>query len=479
MRIQSLLLNNIILNSKENSFREGNVLEGKIIELLGKVAIMDIKDHGIIEANLETDADINLNEELLFLVKPSEDNKVNLKPLVQEKNILYKSDGKTEEDSIMKLLKDLNIKETKESTEIVKNLMKYNIPITEKNLNHCIKTLEKLYQLLDLKEDEKVILLNPKEESVDTTGSIKNIDIKSLLVTDKNEHIRHEDISQQVKDILKGQPESSIENENRLNIPKEIKGNIEKENIVNTKDLGSTSEDIKIITFLLKNDIKASLNNIKNLREFNKDPIEFSKDFKEIDNILDKLKAQESTKGIVTSHEENSVKNIDLNRDERVSELKKIINDPSNNMDKELKEDLNKLESKIDFLKEINKDLSFVFFPIKYEKKLLDGIITLIKEDKRKKTHNNKINVFINLQTHNLGNIKVACELLRENLFIKINVRGKDLELFKSAEKHLIEKIKLIGYGLDRIEFIVDNSMGILDSIAPNPNPTYILDLKV
>ncbi|MGJ0846810.1 hypothetical protein ACR77J_08975, partial [Tissierella praeacuta] len=126
-----------------------------------------------------------------------------------------------------------------------------------------------------------------------------------------------------------------------------------------------------------------------------------------------------------------------------------------------------------------NTNLSFVFFPIKHMEKELDGVLTLIKEDRKKKNYNGKTNIYINVETYNLGNIKVSCQLSSNVLQIKMNIRNEDLELFKSTEKQLIEKISLIGYSLDRIDFILDNSIRIIDTIVSNPNPIYILDLKV
>ncbi|OZV12891.1 hypothetical protein CIW83_06660 [Tissierella sp. P1] len=60
-----------------------------------------------------------------------------------------------------------------------------------------------------------------------------------------------------------------------------------------------------------------------------------------------------------------------------------------------------------------------------------------------------------------------------------MNIKSEDLELFKSTEKQLVEKISLIGYSLDKIDFVLDNDIQIIDTMVSNPNPIYILDLKV
>ena len=148
-------------------------------------------------------------------------------------------------------------------------------------------------------------------------------------------------------------------------------------------------------------------------------------------------------------------------------------------MNTNAKKEINRLENKIDFLKEMDKDLSFLFLPINYGEKELDGVLTLLKENKNKKIINDTINIFINLDTNNLGNIKISCLAKQETLSIKINIKESDLKLFKLAEQTLIDRIGLTGYEVSKIEFIVDEDLNVLDTMTTNPNPNYFLDIKV
>lgn len=483
MKIENLLLNNFILNNKEEIFNEGHTFKAKILELLENQIQIEIDGRGIIQATLETSIKMKVGDEVTFFVKSKENDEITLRPVIKEKlPEVQISNNSKENNPIVNLLKSINIKETRLSIGLAENLMKYNAPITEQNLTNGIKTLEKLFHLYNLKDEEKVILINQPtinidlvsnetqlfEETFNTTKDsiinnesliqentleIENLalkeDLKTLLVISKNDSFQGNDITKLVKDFLG--------NENNYDFEDEY---------------------IKIISFFLKNGIKPSLNNIRNLREFNKNPIEFAKDLQLIDKILSKYEISERSKVIYDKNEIDGTKNIITNKYEKLVELQKIFRSLSNIEDLKSTEDIKNLNNKIDFLREMNKDISFVFFPVNHKEKDLNGIFTLIKENKKKNTYNDKTNIYINVETHNLGNVKVSCQLISKSLTVKMNIKDEDLVLFKSAEKQLIEKISLIGYSLDKIEFVIDDNIQIIDSMVSNPNPTYILDVK-
>lgn len=477
MRIENLLLNNFILNNKEDILSEGYTFKGKVLELIDDLIFIEIDGKRTIQAKLETDMKMNIDDEVSFLVKSVDDNEIVLKPIIKEK--LQLSIPK-ENNPISNLLKNMNIKENKISMKLVENLMRYNAPITEENITDGIKTLEKLFQLSNLTNEDKVVLINnssPMKKDL-ILEKIENIQEKTPIKIDSNpnreliteENIVEDNTSPDKVDIKSLLVISKADDKEHENIAPLI------EEFVVNGDNVDFEEDIKIISFFLKHNIKPSLNNIKNLRELNENPIEFVKDLKLIDKRINK-DSPKSINGIQL--ENNETKYIISDKDTKILELQKNISNFENTKDLKLAEDVKNFTNKIDFLKDMNKNLSFVFFPIKHMEKELDGVLTLIKEDRKKKNYNGKTNIYINVETYNLGNIKVSCQLSSNVLQIKMNIRNEDLELFKSTEKQLIEKISLIGYSLDRIDFILDNSIRIIDTIVSNPNPIYILDLKV
>lgn len=475
LRIENLLLNNANDDNKEYIFKEGSVLKGQILDVLEEFILIDIKGHGVLKVTLEGELKALKGDEVSFLVKSHINNEIQIKQLMNEeplKNHLTTDIYK--DNSISKLLKNFNIKESKISIALMENLMKYNAPINEQNLTDGIKSLEKLIQLLNLSEDDKVVLIsgsitekeftkenrleisNPKgQETIIKESRTKElilpdkINIKNLLITNADHYPEKEDLSTLVKEFLG--TGINIENED---------------------------EFIKMLSFFIKNDIKPSLNNIKNLKELNQDPIEFSKDFEKIDVFLSKLKNNDNIEKLkdFDFNIDFTKKNI-LKNSVQVEELKKVLEESGNKIN--LKEDIKNLENKIDFLKEMNKDLSFLFLPMNFGKKELNGVLTLLKENKKKRSGNNKTNVLINLSTSNLGNIRISCQAISTSLSVKINIKKEDIELFKSMEEQLIRKVSLIGYSINKIEFIIDEDIQIMDAIASNPNPTYFLDIKV
>lgn len=487
LKIENLLLNNIILNNKEEIFKEGSTFIGKIIELLDQKVLIDVKGHGTFQATMETDSKLILGDEISFLVKSSNDNKIELKPLIVDDIQL---NNIKESSSISKLLYSFNIKETKVSIGLAENLMKYNAPITEQNLVEGIKNLEKVIQLISMNDEEKVISINSSvnnsttDESneqlipiadVETKESFKteNNNSKDITFADKESFVDKESFidKEDIKYLLVVNKNDYPDKKDFSIIVKEFLGN---ENNVNAED-----EYVKLISFLIKHNIKPSLNNIKNIREFNNDPIEFAEDFKQINTLISKLEHDKTTKSLLDNGADISSKETISNRESKLNELQKLIQNFDSKTNLQSKEELRNLENKIEFLRDLNKDLSFVFLPINYGKDNLDGILTLLKEKKNKKTMNDKINVFINVNTNNLGNIKVSCQLTGNSLNVKINIKDEDLKLFQSKEKHLIEKILSIGYILNKVEYVINNDIQIIDNIVSNPNPTYILDLKV
>lgn len=482
LRIENLLLNNANNDNKGYIFKEGSVLKGQILDILEEFILIDIKGHGVLKATLEGELKALKGDEVSFLVKTHINNEIQIKQLMNEEPLKnHLTTDVYKDNSISKLLKNFNIKETKISIALMENLMKYNAPINEQSLTDGIKSLEKLLQLLNLSEDDKVVLIsgpitekenistekeftkenrlefsNPKGQEIIIKESLTKdlilpdkINIKNLLITNADHYPEKEDLSTLVKEFLG--TGINIENED---------------------------EFIKMLSFFIKNDIKPSLNNIKNLKELNQDPIEFSKDFEKIDVFLSKFKNNDNI-GKLKDFDFNidfTKKNI-LKNSIQVEELKNVLEESGNKIN--LKEDIKNLENKIDFLKEMNKDLSFLFLPMNFGKKELNGVLTLLKENKKKRSGNNKTNILINLNTSNLGNIKISCQAISTSISVKINIKKEDIELFKSMEEQLIQKVSLIGYSINKIEFIIDEDIRIMDAIASNPNPTYFLDIKV
>ena len=482
LRIENLLLNNINLNNSDNFFKEGSFFKGEILEIFEEFVLIDIPGKGIIKATVDSEVNLTSGNELNFIVKSAKDDKIEIKPFINEE--LSKNTLPCKVDSsISKILEELNIPEDELSIDLVENLMKYNVPVNKKNILEGIKILEKLIELTSLESEDKVVVFENKnldenkntikgeliykkdlglpkkplvQNIIDDYKEPEKINIKNLLVVDKNSYPEKEDLTNLIREFLG--TETKIEN-------KEIN---------------------KIFSFFSKHDIEPSLNNIKNIREFINNPIKFSKEL-----IQSSMLLKEEIEGKEEKMNFNKIRNFSFNQElkkDDIEDIKKDLKllekiedktDSKSVLGPNIKKEINDLENKIDFLKEMDEDLTFLFLPITYGQQELDGVLTLLKDNKNKKSTEDKINIFINLDTNNLGNIKISCIAKQENLSVKMNIQKSDLKLFQSAEEGLIDRIKALGYITDKIEFIADDDLNLMDTIATNPNPNYFLDIKV
>lgn len=455
LRIENTFLYNLILNNKDDSFKEGSVFRGKVVELFEETALIRIDDIGIIEAKLEKGIKLLESENTFFEVKSIGAEGILLKPLSKEEINLNRQSN-VENNPIERIFRDLNIEINSETIELAENLMKHNIPLNNENLITTLKTLEKLGELINLDNGKRVLLADlpnidlPKEsEFFQDDYLVKNLDIKYLLTSDETGITPERDVTSSTKEILKDV----------------------------TIDL--KNDAIKILSFFLKNGVKPSLNNIINMKELDENPAKFFGGLKEIYSKVKSQKVIGKDNKFIKSFDDTRFQNMVAFRKENIVQMYKavenVVKDKHTGFDKEL----NIFTDKLNLLKEFDNNINFVFYPLFLEQdKSLDDLITLIKEGKQGKHKNNKLNIFINLNTKNLGQINTHVVAQRKSLDIKMYINEEDLDLFKSSEKKVIENVHLIGYSVKGIKYIFNENFSLIHHLENNPNPSYILDLK-
>lgn len=480
----SLKINNYFVNNSNlidsSFFKQGAIFKGKILHIFMDEILMEVKEYGSLKATLDSDIQINIDDEISFLVKSSKGQAIEIKPLLlndQEGSSIL--DDNIKNNILKKVLdnlnnKNLNIKDNKLTIDLTKSLMENNIHLSEENLTTSIKLLDKLVELSYLDEDSKVIFVEGKDSTKNDSNYKDTINVtpsksreenilipkalspykahvKHLLITDKATYPEKEDLSLIVKDYLHGEDNVKLE------------------------------ELPKIITFMMKNNIEPSLNNIQNIRQLNKNPGAFLKDFafkKQvfIDFIKNNIgKKDFSNKLKLLQEDLDNRQELDIGS---FSKLEKIIKEIESFKIQNIDEEIVLFKDKIDFIKELNKDLSFMFLPITNELDDLEGIVSFLKR-KNKKSKNNKINVFINLNTMALGDVKISCQLNINTINIKMKIDKSDFNLFKSQENILIKTIETIGYNVNKLEYVFEDELNLIDQIAISENPNYFLDIKV
>lgn len=284
--INILYMDNLPIDSKLNFLKEGTILEGEILEIEEQEALIYIEGFGKIKANIQIELNEFMGKEISFLVKSKTQNEIHLKPIL---NLVEKANDlktiQTKDAYLIEILNEYRIEEDTVSVEYLNNLMKYNVPVNEKNIVSGLKILNKLEQLMDIKEDTYTII------NLEEGSEIQKADIRNLLVFPKNREDENKgNLNQLVKNEL-GESKEIMENidTDKTNIALKFEEN-EKQNksfffIEDLKTKINTniereidSNIIKTIALFVKYDIKASINNIRYFLELNQNSDIFLKD---------------------------------------------------------------------------------------------------------------------------------------------------------------------------------------------------------
>ena len=449
-----------IINSKEffikeneKLLQEGDLIEGEILDVEDNLLLVHIKDLGIIKAKSEKPLYRYEGKTLSFIIKESLPNKIYLKPILE--NIVQKvpsSYPKNKEEYLINILKEFNIKPSALSIDFLENLIGFNLPINKENLVNGIGILDKLVQLLEVQEDEIIILANSKDEFI----TAEKEDIRNLLIVKENE---------------------------KINIPEILKENVnfELKEWMNNFPINKIDKELlNTVIFFIKYNIKPTLNNIKYFTELKEDSILFSKDFEILKEIMNNKFTNFVKKIMINSGDTKSL--IEENHSKYKDILNRILDylKDNSNVNKDIKKDIGELVNKIEFLREMNKELVFVYIPLNLDENIHDTAITLLKKRKKKSGYKDNINMFINLNTENLGNVKIYC--LVSNTYIEIKFSGinkEDIDLFKSRENELRVLVEASGYQIGAIEYLPNSNQNILDSLIVNRQAIYNLDVQV
>lgn len=455
MKIEDFIyFKEFFVKEKKEFFQEGNLIEGEILEVEDQVVLIHIKDYGTIKAKSEKLLNHHKGKILSFIIKESSPDKIQLKPILNSVNLTKTSVPSPDRDEYLNnILKEFNIRPSPISIKFLDNLIKFNLPINKENLVYGIGVLDKFDQIINVQEDEVIVLPNLKEEVV----NIKKEDIRNFLIIKGNEN-----------------PNNQADLHDNINIEMKELGKSFSMDKIGT-DL------LKIITVFIKYNIKPSLNNIKYFLELNENSTLFSKDFEILKNIIDK-KFTKQLKRIMINNGgfKNSTPKTHPRYDEILNRTLEYLKDYSSNTNKDFKKTIEELIDKIEFLKEMNNELIFVYLPLNLDEKIQDTFITLLNKRKKESGYGNKINIFINLNTKKLGNIKIHCSISNSNMDIRFSgIKEEYISLFKSNEYELKDLVETTGYKIKTIEYLSKKDYTILDSLVVNRKTIYNLDMQV
>ncbi len=514
MNIKNISFKNIQFDKVSNpkNVKQGKIIKAKILDVSSKFITLDLGKGNILKGKLDGDFIFEENSLVSFLVKESNDSNIILTP-IDNSNSSDKANNK-----IQNILYKMNLKASKENIKIIKSLIKYKMPITKNNINHIKNAFKKITSIVNIKEDELLYTINNKNTSINEVSIDKILKHKltNLGSTNNNKNVKienHKHIQQKLlsndnatnndgktsdssKTIFSNKTTNTVNNTNykELNITDDVMKKLNNtKNIIKTIDsiVGKNKFDMSFIdkiSFLVKNDIKISINNIKFLNEILEDKKFFKSTFKELSSEIKdsdlKFKFEQKINDFIkevsikfNSDDKNKLKNYYKKVKQFIEEMEEQIQDKQINSDKFI-EKAKTLKSKVDFMNKLNNNMTFVYIPLMDKKEISEKLYFLNKNKKKNNSKNMKI--FISLNTINMKKVEVLCELYNEKLKINFNLENESLvDLFKNNIKSL--KNQIINNGFEKVSFnySVKDDVDILNLISEEEQSNYILDVRV
>ncbi|OPJ55639.1 flagellar hook-length control protein FliK [Alkalithermobacter paradoxus] len=307
--------------------------------------------------------------------------------------------------SLNKLINDLNVPNTKENEEIIKQMIKENITVNKENFKTIKENLSS-FKALSKFSNEEIKLLN---ESID---DIENKEVRQVL-----------------REIYI--------NKNGKNI----------ENILS--DLKSINLEEKDLIFLFKNNLKLNYQNIKTLDDFLKKGENLEKTLDKLYQIVSNSK--ETSKCEIKAIIKNIIKDLSYSKEINLNEIKNNLELLAKKINiKERiysdKEELSQINDRLNFLNTLSNESMYFQIPFQYNGYKNLAEITL--SSKKSKTSKNKkeISIFISLNTHNLGKVESLLGYCDNRLNITFSSENeKIINMFKKNESKLINNINSIG----------------------------------
>lgn len=236
----------------------------------------------------------------------------------------------------------------------------------------------------------------------------------------------------------------------------------------------------KVVAFFIKHNIKPTFNNIVYFIELNTDLELFSKDYEILKDFINKEFTNYFKNIIISSEASQSI--IEKSKAiyfYHIKQILKFAKDEKHKSGKEIYSTIRRFEEKLELIKELNNNLTFIFLPIDLRKDI-NSIIALVKKKRHKYDYQDAINVFINLKTKNLGKVEISINVINTDMNIVFsNLNEEDRKYFITKEEDLKSVLKYMGYNVTSVKYVDKKALNILDTLAVNPNPLYCLDIRV
>lgn len=514
-------------NSKEvietlKNMMEGDILSGLVTDINNDNITLRLNNGQQLLARLAQNQLVQIGQNMTFLLENNITDTIILKPLMsdgQQAYMINKALGtagypSTEENvNLIKELINMNMPvDTDTISEMMKNtvhfpeadintianLMKLEIPVTSDNiaqfeayksyehsimgeLNNIGQDISSMVaELINSSEyDKGISILDSTINTLYQTGSGKTAQNSEQIYNSSDGVVKlsdNQDNAQKAAGVDSQQLNSYMDKDSLGRLVSKISDTFgsNAQNIINAIKDGnlSTKELLMNINELLKNshsegDAAGLINS------------------KEYGALLKQITAETMMLTPAAVAEENSIKNF-------YKRLKSSIDNITDNLQKSaqgssLAKDMSQIKSNIDFMNDLNKNMTFVQLPVKFSESAGNGDLYVFTNKKTLKNGTDKVSALLHLDMDNLGPMDIYVNLSGKNVSTNFCLESEEmLDFVYSNIDKLNERLTKLGY-ITKFEMKLtqDNQKGIdfVDDFINKDNPPvkisqYVFDIK-
>ena len=471
----------------------GDTFSGLISNIKGNEIILKLNNGMSFPATLLGSPNLSVGQNITFMVSDNSNNKISIKPLMLDQQQLV---------IISRALDASNLPFSENNIQLVKQLLMQNMSIDTNTLNNLSKEISKfssanidtIVQLSKL--DIPITTENIKqfdayksfEHSISNDMNTLSKSFGNFLSSALNKNGINEaaNLSQKLIDILYNSNSSStnvnsslnasnITNTNDIgkplqpelsnNIPGDLQNNAESinkfistqsrqnltQNIIETFGKDSTSnivEDLKSGNLTAKSLLENINELVKTNPTLSKDGLDKlfqSKDFSEIIKMIVRDKMRIIPEDVRNS---DGIKEFYKRVREDISRLSEVAT--QSDKESSFSKSLDGLKNNIDFMNDLNKNMSYFQLPIKFSAGDAESELYVFTNKKKSSDKTDSLSALLHLDMENLGPLDVFIKLAGKNVSTNFCLESENmLDFVYSHIDQLNSRLESLGYNVD------------------------------
>lgn len=465
--------------NKEESIellKEGQVIRAKINQIAGEIVLLNMGNGEALEAKLTMPLPLPVGQLCDFLVAEIQDHQILLKPVLDDAEAI-----RAAEQKIASLLEKMGLTPDKEKIEIVKEMIRFQLPVQANTLKE-ISNLKTAYEkvsdwlhLLPLEGEEdlsehsiqtvlKRVLSTEINLERDLKTTINHSGIETGLneIKEKTGEIAFLDMESKIPNrTIKGSAEiveNSIEKTIKKTIIEYRNGELEIKRPVQQTGFNLQNMTYEKIIFLLKNNFQANIQNGSNINQilFHNAPVgkqledivEALKDQKEIEQLVKNLEDVGSRIKTSLIQDKENVKEVIRELYNNIQTVKDLVENGTVKVGKEVIQQLDSLKSGIEFINKINHYQGFLQLPIqiKGEQRNLE-IILCNKKKKNSSLNPSDLKIFISLDTKSLDTVQAFIEIKEKHVAVNFRLASEWVKNYVTKHENTLHAaLKTLGF---------------------------------